>query len=269
MNWRHEVSEAWLESRKDVLTASDIKALIPEWKRIKKMDKMPDYIMPMFAGIWCEKNTVTKPDTVSVGSAARGHIMEPYAVESYNQWSDVKMYHWDDCIIKNNGLGFSPDAMDIKQLRDDVQCRVSDGGSRLVYDMTVGKTIKSGDRLEAPKKIIEIKSYLPDHHMKCLIKDKMDHDELWQIAVAFAVLPKLEEAKLMFFCPDAPYPVGLFTYSRKELQKKIDTCCDIASFYASQAMKLENLGLGKLKPVCSEEEIWRMEMTDADGVRLR
>ena len=263
MNWRHEVSEAWLQARKDVLTASDIKSLIPEWKRIKKMDKMPDVIMPMFAGIWCEKNTTTKPDPVSTSSAARGHIFESYAVETYNRHAkERKFHHWDDCIIKNNGLGFSPDATNVIQYVDDVECIVNVSEDQLVYP-------DSKKILPAPRKIMEIKSYLPDHHMKCLIKDKMDHDELWQIAVAFAVLPKLEEAKLMFFCPDAPYPVGLFTYTRKELKQKIDTCCEIASFYASQAIKLENLGLGYIEPVCSEEEIWLAEMADDINTRLR
>ena len=34
--WQHQVSAEWLLARKDVLTATEIKGLIPEMKRIKK-----------------------------------------------------------------------------------------------------------------------------------------------------------------------------------------------------------------------------------------
>lgn len=275
MNWIHYVSVPWLKARKDVLTASDVVKLVPEYKRVKAKKQDATTILPMFASVWCEKNTITEPDPVSTGAAARGHFMEPYAVQSYNEYQGEKVYHhWDDCIIKNLGLGFSPDAMDIKQAHDAVECEASDGGTQLVYHMEMDKkknTIKSGDRFHAPKKILEIKSYSPAQHMKSILKKKMDHDELMQIAVAFAVLQKLEQATLLFYCPDCPIPVVPIIYERHELQKEIDIAVEIASMYAAQAAKLEEVAerLAHIKPVCSDAEVWKIEMTDDLGTRIR
>lgn len=262
MHWYHRVSVPWLEARRDVLTATDVVKLLPEWKRIKKNGIDPGKVYPMFASVWCEKNTTTEPDPASIGAAARGHIMEPYAVESYNRHHGEELFfHWDDCIIKNNGLGFSPDAMDIRQDIDDVQCNAIDG--KLVYDKY---------RLRGPESILEIKSYSPGQHMKSIIKDKMDHDELMQIAVAFAVLPKLELAKLMFYCPDAPIPVIVYDYKREDLSEQIEQACSVASMYAAHANKLDRLAneLPRIEPVASDAEVWQMEMNENPGeIRVR
>ncbi|MBQ2059596.1 MAG: hypothetical protein II488_07455 [Firmicutes bacterium] len=258
MNWEHRVSQEWLVARRDVLTASEIKSLIPEWKRLAKKPLKPGEISPGFAGLWCQKNTDSIPDPVSWGAAARGHYMEPYAVETYNRFLGGEVFHhWDDCVIKSNGLGFSPDAMDVKQENPGVECRLAKGKLRYA----------SGAEIPAPKRILEIKSYEPLHHMKSILKDKMDHEELIQVAVAFAVLPKLEEATLLFYCPDAPYPAVFFEYGRDELKDEIERIEQISSFYATQSKLLESLPIPRVEPVCSEAEVWRLEMTDVRVVR--
>ena len=269
MNWIHCVSVPWLKARKDVLTASDVVRLAPEWKRVKAKKQNAADILPMFAALWCEKNTTTEPDPISVGAAARGHFMEPYAVQTYNGYIKKRthpprrMYHWDDCIIKNNGLGFSPDACSVKQMAEGVECIVNASQDELIFSG------KKKHILPAPKEIVEIKSYSPGQHMKSILKDKMEHEELMQIAVAFAVLPKLQKASLMFYCPDAPYPVRIFEYTRKDLKDQIEMAVEISELYAAQSLKMENLDIEYIRPVCSDAEVYRLEMTEDLGTRIR
>lgn len=262
MNWIHRVDIRWLMSRRDVLTASEVVRLIPEWKRVKAGKQKRSDILPMCAALWAEKNTATEPDPVSVGPAARGHYMEPYAVETVNRYLGVKRFHhWDDCVVKNLGLGFSPDAMDIRQEHDGVEC--SYRGGSIVYTEGKKRTI-----LKAPHEILEIKSYLPDHHMRSILKDRMDQDEIYQIAVAFAVIPDLEKANLVFYCPDSPYPTVLFEYSRDDLAEKVEQVLDVAMLYHAQALKLEHLDdrFPRIEPVASDAEVWRLEMSDKTRV---
>lgn len=263
MNWYHRVSVPWLEARRDVLTATDVVKLVPEYKRFKAKKVDASKISPVFAAVWCEKHTLTEPDPVSTGAAARGHFMEPYAIETYNNhFNERPFYHWDDCIITSNGLGFSPDACDVKQMFDTVKLVVNASQDQLVY-MQDGKA-----RIQpAPNSILEIKSYSPGQHMKSILKDKMDHDELMQIAVAFAVLPKLKKATLAFYCPDSPFPLHTFEYKRSDLNDQIQVASDIAMLYAAQAAKLEELKdtTPYITPVCSDAEVWKMEMSDDLG----
>lgn len=218
--WQHQVSAEWLLARKDVLTATEIKGLIPEMKRIKKKPLKDGEISPAFAALWSEKRTESLPETESPSSdAARGHIMEPYAIDSWNsEEPDKKLYHWDDCIIKANKVGFSPDAMDIEQISDAVEMKAKD--------------VK-------PKAIMEIKSYNPAHHIKCILKDKLELDEVWQIAVAFYVLPSLETAYLTFFCPDNPVSMHVFEYSREDLQDKMAVITDVVREYERTELECE------------------------------
>lgn len=241
--WQHQVSSEWLEARKDVLTATEIKGLIPEMKRIKKKPLKAGEISPAFAALWSEKHTETQPDVDSPSSdAARGHIMEPYAVESWNnEEPDKKLYHWDDCVIKANKVGFSPDAMDIEQPVGPVSL--------------MAKSVK-------PKAIMEIKSYNPAHHIKCILKDKLELDEVWQIAVAFYVLPSLETAYLTFYCPDNPVSMHVFEYSRAELQDKMNMITEIVREYERTEFECEKrFTLPEHWSQFSEEFIYREYIT--------
>ena len=82
-HWYHEVSEDWLKARKNFLTATDIVGLIPEYKRYKKNGKAG--IPPAFAALWEKKHSDIAVDPRSYKDAARGHILEPYAVYTYNE----------------------------------------------------------------------------------------------------------------------------------------------------------------------------------------
>ena len=192
--WQHDVSEAWLLERRNVLTATEIAKLVPE---LKRSEKKPGEISPGFAAIWAEKHSNTMVDTASFGPAARGHIMEPWVVRAWNEQvtAGERFHHWDDCIISNDIVGFSPDAMNFIQRANHPRLKVNPSGNKLMCENI---------EYPSPTRIMEVKCYEPANHMKACITPKMEHKELMQVAVAFHVLPKLEEAKLVFCCPGAP-----------------------------------------------------------------
>lgn len=246
--WYHEVSEDWMRQRQLVLTATDIAKLLPEYKRMQKKQSDPGTIIPGFAALWAEKATGYEPDTSSVGKAARGHIFEPWAVEAWNRQVKHQMYHWDDVVICNGGVGFSPDAMD-------VECKATTARMDVMDNLMVDQ---HGVMQECPGAIVEIKSYAPAHHMKCCLKDKFEQDELLQVAVPFVVFPHLVQACLVFFCPEAPISMKAFAYTRKDLATQIEVIEDIAKVYRDNAELCMKFAAAndQLEAGCTEQEIW-------------
>lgn len=246
--WEHEVSAEWLRARKLVLSATDIRKLAPAYRRAVKNKPAEDEIVPEFAAVWADKHTDGYIDVSSPSSAAaRGHVMEPYAVRAWNEQSPSTLYHWDDCVIVNGVIGFSPDALNVEQPEGPVSIDHSE-----IF----------------PKYGMEIKSYEPGHHMQCCLKGKMKHDEIMQIAVAFAVCPGLEEMALVFFCPDAPISMHAEVYTRADLSAQISLVHGVAAEYERNA-KLLSAMQPKLEARFSEEEIWNeyiKERMDVSGV---
>jgi len=221
--WYHEVSADWLKARQGCLTATDIASLVPEYKRYLKQ-KDPDAIPPGFAALWCQKHSNGFLDTSSPSSAAaRGHIMEPYAVEEWNKWTGGYMYHWDDCIIINgsNGIGFSPDAANYP-----CPCRVKMGSV--------------SDECRAINSILEVKCYEPAAHMKAFVESTDAHKERMQAAVPFAVLPQLAAATVLWYCPGAPVPMFSCTYSAAGLAEEIKMAFEIADLYRKVGESIED-----------------------------
>lgn len=248
--WYHEVDPVWLETRRDVLTATNVVKLLPEYKRVLRGKADPGRIVPRFAALWASKQTMAEVDPSSTGAAARGHIMEPYAVKDWNAQKSPKFSHWDDATIKRDGFGFSPDAMDVEQPHDGtVEYRMSDDGRYLMAP--------DGSMLNAPKQIMEIKSYDVWHHMESVVAAKMDHEEIMQIAMAFVVMPKLRYAKLLFYCPDAPISMHCETYSRKDLMDQIELIEKIGEIYKNTSMLCEKLKhRSKLHSITTSAEVY-------------
>jgi len=255
-DWYHEVSVPWLEARRTVLTATEIKKLVPEWKR---MLKKPGELSLGFAALWGEKNSFDWPlDPASYGPAARGHWMEPFAIDEYNDANRSGFRHWDDCIICRGVVGFSPDGMDIAQTSADVKLDVV--GSQLMSG--------SGDKMPAPKAIIEVKSYEPAGHTKAVFTKKGERDEEMQIAVAFHVLPTLESATLLFFNPSHPVPMYAEQYTRDDLVDKIIVVEAIADMYEETAERCEKLARVPLaRPKVTEDDVWHEFMRAMESDR--
>lgn len=255
--WQHEVNAEWLKARQSVLTATDVAGLLPEYKRYLKAGS-PDVPTPGFSALWCQKHSDVYLDTSSPSSAAaRGHIMEPYAIEEWNRQASPTFYHWDDCILRNGWFGFSPDGMTIPQTTQDVSIEVRPTGDFMAGD--------SAHRIQCPDEIIEVKSYDPAQHMKAIVEDKMEHKELMQLAMSFVVLPKLEIARILWFCPGAPISMFAEEYTRDDLHDQIRWIIEIAEVYIkTDAYWLKQLATQpvKLEAKVTEDQIYLEHLLD-------
>ena len=251
MDWYHEVSENWLKARKTVITATEIKGLVATYKRMSKKDKEAGVVSPAFAALWGDKSSTYPIDVSSYGPAARGHIMEPYAIDEFNMANEVHFHHWDDCIIANGLVGFSPDAMDIAQVTEDVKLEVN--GKCLMNSI--------GAVCGLPERILEVKSFEPAQHMKAIATPKMKRDQLMQLAVAFHVVPTLKTATLLFFCPAAAIPMYSETYTADDLHEEIEMVDAIAKEYERTKELCEKLASTLDTNIdVTEEKIWQEHM---------
>lgn len=198
MRWQHEVDSDWLKARHRYLTATDIVKLWPAAKKWKLGDQIP----PTFIGLWMEKHSECDVNPVSFDAAARGHCMEPFAVLDANKVYGKNFYHWDDIIIVNGSIGFSPDAMDIAQPVLPVEI-ANDSGH--VNDV---------------QEILEVKCFQPYHHGQCVVNGP-EKDQRLQIAMAFKVLPNLKTAHILYYCPGSPVDMSLFTYQESDLNDEL------------------------------------------------
>jgi len=216
-----------------VLTASDVKALKSDWKKFGKAWKAGTLgqVPPSFIGVYAEKTSKAEPDPWSFGAAARGHIMEPYAVEEFNEVTGSSFYHWDDAVVSHGCIGFSPDALDIKQPDKGVEFFSLLGNLHTTSKYPVCST---------PTKMLEVKCYEPAHHLKNYMADKMTLDERWQIAVAMETCHSIEEAYLVQFCPDAMVPLFWHTYSREDLADEIKTVNGIVRMWEDMCTRISD-----------------------------
>lgn len=204
MKWEHCVDLDWMKERQQCLTASDVIRLIPftATGRPKKI-KEEDYAR-VLAGKMVKLN---EEDCMSYGAAARGHLLEPYAIESLNNYiGGEAFHHWDDLLIESSvcrgrfPLAFSPDACDIS-----------------MFEWCAGT--------HAISSIAEVKSYNAEKHYKALTTPKDKLEERWQIATAMATKATIETAYLVFFNPSfemEDFRIGIFKYKREDLLDEME-----------------------------------------------
>lgn len=201
MDWKHKCSLDWLRKRQEYLTASDIKLLLPVTKtgRPRKVTEA-DYLKVKASKL----KELTEEDCWSYGAAARGHILEPYAIDEFNRThADTRtFYHWDDVVIDdgNGGIAFSPDGMDVPM------------GSSPKY--------ATG--------IVEVKSYSPERHLVTAHTPKDQIEERWQIAHAMAVRKNINDAWLLLYNPSMQTKLYGIHYTRKDLEQEIETVSKVA-----------------------------------------
>lgn len=204
--WKHRVNKNWMMARTHYLTASSIKSILPVTETGRKrsqaqieanMLKVASNMMTAF---------IPDDDCISTAAAARGHLLEPIAIEEANNAKKLGLYHWDDVILVKGLLGWSPDAMSVPQ----------DGwfDKRYFYDLD-----KNG--APCPASIGEVKSYLMERHIASVYTDKKDCPERWQLAVGMALLKNCQYANLIFFNPDSTVRLAIKTYSRQDLEEEI------------------------------------------------
>lgn len=208
MDWIHEVSKEWMLARKKYLTATEAISLITESKKYNGSK-----LGPVVIGLWGEKNSIEEPDTVSHGPAARGHKMEPFALEIASRWTGIPCQHYDDIIITNGNIGFSPDGMDIVAENFDY-------GTEINYHKL--KHYES----EKPT-IFEAKCYSARKHtQKCMEADSR-HEERFQIAYSMIVDPEIQQGVLVFYNPDCKQEFSVSVYPREDLVNEIKLLSDV------------------------------------------
>lgn len=215
MKYRHMCSLEWLEARQSVLTATDVKDLLPFTRtgRPRKVTES-DYLKVLARKI-CD---LSEEDCESTGAMARGHILEPYAVDMYNQVfakeTGDTLFHWDDVVVRQQGrghlgLGFSPDACD--------KALFSTGSAMLKVPSTF--------HVHA---VGEVKSYNPSAHLIAGATPKEELEERWQVAAAMAALESIERAHLIFFNPSLrEQAMFLATYERGDLHDEIEAVLEV------------------------------------------
>ena len=239
MEWKHKCSLDWLRERQKYLTASEIQSLIPLTKtgrprKVSDIDRLK---------ILAKKQIeLTENDCWSYGAAARGHLLEPYAIDALNDWfinsrgaTKQMFFHWDDELIMQPGrvIAFSPDAMDIPQLHD---------------------------KNAMPTKIAEVKCYSPDRHIATAFTEKNQIEERWQIATAMALLDTIEEAYLVLFNPSMRQNrLFVIRYKRSDLKKEIEMILNVETEWVLFRMS------GPLLPIgvaCSNEGLDEIDIID-------
>lgn len=216
MNWEHKCSLDWLMERQSYLTASEIAKLLPTTKTGRPRTVSDVDRIKVAAGKMVD---LTEDDCMSYGVMARGHIMEPHAIEALNdmlartQGSGVETFHWwDDELVTVPGrqIAFSPDAMDID-----------------MFDVMTMADVKHAHA------IAEVKSYAPDRHLATAYTPKEELEERWQIATAFALLDNLDHAYLVLFNPKMTHrKVFVIRYDRKDLQSEVKAILKVEADWA-------------------------------------
>jgi len=246
--WHHDVSEEWLRERKEWLTATDLVGLLPEYGRYKRAKDKANFDCKMCTQLYGEKHSTGSVDTGSDGPAARGHIMEPYAIRTYNDEvansPSARFFHVDDLLIYNpdNGLACSPDG-----LNNFIMSMVKTGEFSMdAYD----------ERLDNTTAIIEIKSYDARKHIWCASLPKEKVQERYQIAASMLVLRNLSYGVLVFWNPSCDPYMDVKVYARWELKDEIEELSCVAGMYGANAAKLDAMHLtGKQCPY-TEQQIW-------------
>lgn len=192
-----------------------------------------------------EKMAGLPVDTSSYGAAARGHIMEQFAIEAYNQTSECtrEAYHWDDCIIirtmdDGGKIGFSPDGTDMPQ------------GTEVIVDANTSGI----------KEITEVKSYSSKEHIQAYYDEPDTRKERMQLAAAGLVLPQLEVFNLVFFNPKSRCSVFSYKYGRDDLIEEISNLHLVYDMYIWNVNHY--LTMEHIEPAIKEIDIWNLEMNN-------
>lgn len=249
--WKHDVSETWLQARQPCLTASDIKSLITDYKKLKA-EKIGLLQAQQFAKVYGTKQQQTV-DTSSFGAMARGHILEPYAVAESEPLLHMRFHWWDDRIICHGSLGFSPDALDIEQ----------PPGTRIVVD---GDMLKCKDgTVSGPTKLLEIKCYEAGNHYqrKAARAADIPLDERWQVACGMAVCPTIEQGIICFYAPQCS-DIFHVKYDREDLKDEIDIIHEINSMWDDFCELIEN-STRSIGTRFTEDEIYNRYLLDEMG----
>jgi len=221
MRYEHEVSIDWLRARQGYLTASDVCKMMTDINKLRQ-GKTTIERCRSFAKVLGSKLNLF-PDTQSPSSAAaRGHFMEPYAVEEWESVRQEGVTHWDDFLLASDEtmIAFSPDALNVPQPM----------GVMAVVD-SYGRFLSMGAPVE-PTALLEVKCYDEGAHYQRKL-DAMNGvlpDERWQVAVAMAVCPCIERGTVVWYAPQCGDWFDV-AFEREDLEDEIATVLDASVWW--------------------------------------
>lgn len=244
MDWYHKTSYEWLDARRAYLTASDIQKLLPITPNGRP--RSPASIEEAQRAVWAVKQCAARiEDCESRGVMARGHLLEPFAINDLNDTEfvsalDLSFHHWDDAVIHSaDKVSFSPDSLSVPQLS--------------TYGVDVHRT-----ELE-PLAMAEVKAYNGSSHYESgFVIPKLQLPERWQVATAMYVCPSIELGLLVFYNPGAKHKMFIRSFKRAELALELTKIEHIASEYWTAAAHLDSTAdsfyssIGS--PDCMDEE---------------
>lgn len=238
-------------ARLPCLTASDIKSLIADYKRIKA-GKIHLLEAQQFAKVYGTKQQKTV-DTSSFGTMARGHIMEPYAVDEASDFLGREFHWWDDRIICHGSLGFSPDALDIEPLPG---TRIVAYGDKLRY--------RNGEEY-GPNELVEIKCYEAGAHYqrKAAIEANIPLDERWQVACGMAVCKTIKTGFVFFYAPQCRDKFCM-QYDRHKLEDELSIIYEINDMWDEFCDLMKRLTTSYPTSL-TEDEIYNRYLLDEMG----
>jgi hypothetical protein len=228
MNWEHRVNPEWLDKRREYLTASDICKLLPTTPTGRPRSGIDEVLLKVWAKKQCQ---ISDDDVRSTGVMARGHILEPYAIDTLNKSGLVTlvMNHWDDCLVySKDGIACSPDGLDISPL-----------DSSITWVTNI-----------EPMHVVEVKCYSAEqHYLLGMSESPGTLLERWQIATAMYVMPTITLGMLVFYNPSAKHPLFMHSYTRTKLASELAIIKKIGEAYRTAALVFETDALA----LCDEE----------------
>lgn len=189
-----------------------------------------------------KRKYILDDDCISIGAAARGHILEPYAIDLWNKHYEPTIYHWDDIIVANDVIGYSPDGLNIPMPK--------------TYMPKV-----NNDWIE-PTTLVEVKSYNNESHWIKGHTNKRKLEERWQIATAMAVNATIERGFLFLFNPSSTEQLYVHSYERHDLFDEIEVIYEIQKEWSKFLIEESGITFSwavTLSGSLSEEEIWEEE----------
>ena len=241
MEWRYETNMDWFDARRSVLTATEAVSLLPSMRKKAKAGTRP-----AFVGLLGEKLSLVRQEQITSGAAARGHVLEPYAVEEFGRHNQgYLMYHWDNRIVIDpaRSIGFSPDSLDVP--------------------MSEASPIALTANDVNAKTLLEVKSYGDKHHMQSCFTEHDKHPERYQVAYGMLVLPTIEKGYLMFYNPGNMVGYHIEEYSRDELGKELKQLDDVVNEWAATIALIKQRYAKGFPTTCrTEAQINQMEMSD-------
>ena len=218
--WYHQASREWLEAREGFLTASQIDDLWPLTTTGRRRPIVEeDYIKALF------NSTEINYDSVnSYGPAARGHILEPYALEELRKMrtDPSNIFHWDDAVIYKGGssIAFSPDGLDIPQPETGVLFNVSE--------------------LPTINEVFEIKSYRAAKHYQTFAEGKFAIERR-QVATQMYICEEATIGSLVLYNPRLIKGALFLTqWTREDLEEDLAIIGEIDKQFTETKIKYSN-----------------------------